>query len=106
MPASVEMPAPVRTTTARLRLMSARASAIVSAAGVSKSGVSGSLTPQIRARRRVGFGAVGQPLVLYDVAERIATITLNRPERLNAWTGRMSLEYRQALAGAAADPEV
>ena len=49
---------------------------------------------------------MGQPLVLYDVAERIATITLNRPERLNAWTGRMSLEYRQALAGAAADPEV
>jgi enoyl-CoA hydratase/carnithine racemase len=39
----------------------------------------------------------------YAVADRIATITLNRPERLNSWTGRMSLEYRTALAEASAD---
>jgi enoyl-CoA hydratase/carnithine racemase len=42
----------------------------------------------------------------YEVSERIATITLSRPERLNSWTGRMSLEYRTALAEAAADPGV
>lgn len=42
----------------------------------------------------------------YQVAERIATITLKRPERLNAWTGRMSLEYRTALAEASADESV
>lgn len=41
-----------------------------------------------------------------EVAERIATITLRRPHRLNAWTGRMHTEYRWALAAAADDPEV
>lgn len=42
----------------------------------------------------------------YAVAERIATITLNRPARLNAWTGRMHTEYRWCLAEAEADPAV
>jgi len=42
----------------------------------------------------------------YDVREGIATITLNRPERLNAWTGRMHTEYRWCLAQAEADPAV
>ncbi len=44
--------------------------------------------------------------VLYDVADRIATITLNRPHRLNAWTGRMHTEYRWAIARAEADRDV
>lgn len=42
----------------------------------------------------------------YDVAARIATITLRRPERLNAWTGRMQTEYRWCLARAAGDTGV
>jgi len=33
----------------------------------------------------------------------VATITLNRPERLNAWTGRMHTEYRWALTRAEED---
>lgn len=33
----------------------------------------------------------------YDVSDKIATITLNRPHRMNAWTGRMHTEYRYAL---------
>jgi enoyl-CoA hydratase/carnithine racemase len=45
-------------------------------------------------------------VVRYEVADRVATITLNRPERLNAWTGRMHHEYRWALAEADADPAV
>jgi enoyl-CoA hydratase/carnithine racemase len=45
-------------------------------------------------------------VVRYHVAERVATITLNRPERLNAWTGRMHTEYRAAIAEAEADPQV
>jgi enoyl-CoA hydratase/carnithine racemase len=49
---------------------------------------------------------VERRVVDYDVSERIATVTLKRPERLNSWTGRMSLEYRSALAEAAADPSV
>jgi len=44
--------------------------------------------------------------VLYKVRDAIATITLNRPERLNAWTGRMNLEYRTALSRAAEDTTV
>jgi enoyl-CoA hydratase/carnithine racemase len=37
---------------------------------------------------------------------RIATITLDRPDRLNAWTGRMHTEYRWLLAQAEADAAV
>jgi enoyl-CoA hydratase/carnithine racemase len=42
----------------------------------------------------------------YDVRARVATITLHRPERLNAWTGRMHAEYRALLARASSDPDV
>ncbi|HXQ60034.1 MAG TPA: enoyl-CoA hydratase-related protein [Acidimicrobiales bacterium] len=42
----------------------------------------------------------------YQVADAVATITLVRPERLNAWTGRMHSEYRALLARAADDPGV
>ncbi len=42
----------------------------------------------------------------YDVADGIATITLHRPERMNAWTGRMHTEYRSLLARAADEPTV
>lgn len=44
--------------------------------------------------------------VKYEVKERIATITLNRPHRLNAWTGRMHTEYRWCLLQAETDPQV
>ena len=42
----------------------------------------------------------------YAVRDRVATITLHRPERLNAWTGRMHTEYRSLLARAAEDQGV
>ena len=42
----------------------------------------------------------------YEVADRVATIRLARPDRLNAWTGRMHTEYRQAVAAAEADTDV
>jgi len=45
-------------------------------------------------------------VVTYEVADRIATVTLNRPHRLNAWTGRMHTEYRWCLAQAEADDAV
>jgi enoyl-CoA hydratase/carnithine racemase len=44
--------------------------------------------------------------ILYDVSERIATITFNRPERLNAVSPEMVGELRHAYAAAEADPEV
>jgi enoyl-CoA hydratase/carnithine racemase len=44
--------------------------------------------------------------IRYEVSERIATITLNRPDRLNAWTQIMDLELRTAIKDAAADDGV
>ena len=62
--------------------------------------------------REASLGGVGYnscvelKVTTYVVAERVATITLNRPERLNAWTGRMQTEYRWCLAQAADDAAV
>jgi len=42
----------------------------------------------------------------YAIEDRIATITLARPKRRNAWTGRMHTEYRWSLAEADRDPGV
>ena len=44
--------------------------------------------------------------ILYDVKDRIATITLNRPEQLNAWTDVMAEEVWQATHAADADENV
>src|SRR5687767_13071230 len=42
-------------------------------------------------------------VVLYDVADGIATITLNRPDRNNAWNAELEAAYFDALERAAAD---
>ena len=44
--------------------------------------------------------------VKYEISEALATITLNRPHRMNAWTGRMHTEYRWALNAAEQDDSV
>ena len=44
--------------------------------------------------------------ILYDVDDRICTITLNRPDKLNAWTRQMHLDLKDAMYKAGADPEV
>ena len=43
---------------------------------------------------------------LYTVADRVATITLNRPEKLNAWTATMEREVRSAVEEAESDRQV
>jgi enoyl-CoA hydratase/carnithine racemase len=43
---------------------------------------------------------------LYEVAQRVATITLNRPDKLNAWTAVMEQEVRAAMAEAERDENV
>jgi enoyl-CoA hydratase/carnithine racemase len=42
----------------------------------------------------------------YDVVERVATITLDRPDHLNAWTAQMNAEYRSLLQRASGDSGV
>lgn len=42
----------------------------------------------------------------YAVADRVATITLNRPQRMNAWTPTMEGELRDAFSAATADDGV
>jgi len=44
--------------------------------------------------------------IAYDVKDPVATVTLARPEKLNAWTNRMGHEVRHAMARAEADPAV
>ena len=44
--------------------------------------------------------------ILYDVADNILTITLNRPEKLNAFTREMMLEMIDAFDKADADDNI
>lgn len=44
--------------------------------------------------------------ILYDVDDPVATITLNRPESMNAWTDTMGREVEDALRRANDDPAV
>jgi enoyl-CoA hydratase/carnithine racemase len=44
--------------------------------------------------------------IQYSVSGRVATVTLNRPDKLNAWTRTMEREVRQTMHEAAADEQV
>ena len=44
--------------------------------------------------------------ILYEVSDKIATITLNRPDRMNAWTPIMERDVRHAMEAAATDDNV
>lgn len=44
--------------------------------------------------------------VLYEVRDRVAVVTLNRPDRLNAWNADIHQGYFESLDRAAADPNV
>jgi len=50
--------------------------------------------------------ASAEQVVLYRVDEGVAVVTLNRPDRLNAWTPEMENAYFDALDAAAADESV
>jgi enoyl-CoA hydratase/carnithine racemase len=50
--------------------------------------------------------AVTYQHILYEVSEKIATITFNRPDRMNAWTPIMERDVRHAMELAAADDNV
>jgi enoyl-CoA hydratase/carnithine racemase len=44
--------------------------------------------------------------VLYEVEDGVATISLNRPDRLNAWNRAMAAGFQVAVTRAAGDPDV
>ena len=44
--------------------------------------------------------------ILYEVSDKVATITLNRPDRMNAWTAIMERDVRHAMEAATADDNV
>src|SRR5579862_3245778 len=44
--------------------------------------------------------------IIYDKKDRVATVTMNRPEKMNAWTPKMGAEMRTAMMDAERDPEV
>jgi enoyl-CoA hydratase/carnithine racemase len=44
--------------------------------------------------------------VLFEESDRVATVTLNRPERRNAWTLELALELSGALAHCDADDDI
>lgn len=44
--------------------------------------------------------------IIYEKTNRVAVITLNRPARLNAWTGRMESELREAMLDSDRDDNV
>lgn len=49
---------------------------------------------------------MSESTVKYEVKDRIATLTLNRPERLNAINDRLPSDLRKAVEKAEHDPEV
>src|SRR6201989_3041386 len=50
--------------------------------------------------------ATEAPEVLYEAADHVATITLNRPERMNTISGPMLRDLTELLLAADRDPEV
>ncbi len=49
---------------------------------------------------------MGYEEILYDVSDHVATITLNRPAKLNAWTMTMEQDVQHAMFAAEKDPQV
>ncbi|MGH7842005.1 MAG: enoyl-CoA hydratase-related protein [Steroidobacteraceae bacterium] len=44
--------------------------------------------------------------ITYEKSDRVAVVSYNRPERMNAWTMRMGAEARTAMLDADADPAI
>jgi len=49
---------------------------------------------------------MAEKTVLVETAERVCTLTLNRPDRLNAWTREMHADLKEAMHAAGNDPTV
>ena len=49
---------------------------------------------------------MSEPTVLVSIDGHVATVSLNRPHRANAWTGRMHAEYKNAMSSLDADMNI
>src|SRR4051812_24251479 len=56
--------------------------------------------------RSATVARMSDELVLQDVQDGVAVLTLNRPDRLNAWTQALENRYFDRLDECAADPDV
>lgn len=62
--------------------------------------------PSVPCGRRYGRGVAEFSEILYEVSDQIATITLHRPDKMNAFTGTMMHELLTALDRTDADDDV
>src|SRR5262249_4718761 len=69
--------------------------------GVSRRAPSHARTSRLGENRSMPYDEI-----LFEVADRIATVTLNRPTKLNAWTMKMEQEVQAALTQAEHDDSV
>jgi len=44
--------------------------------------------------------------IIYEKKDSVATVTMNRPEKMNAWTPKMGAEMRTAMLDAERDPSI
>ena len=44
--------------------------------------------------------------IIFEKKDRVATVTMNRPEKMNAWTPKMGAEMRTAMLDAERDPSI
>src|SRR5271163_933303 len=44
--------------------------------------------------------------IIYEKKDRVATVTMNRPAKMNAWTPKMGAEMRTAMMDAERDPDI
>ncbi len=72
---------------------------------VNTQAVSGAI-PMAAPPRPVQVNTMPLQETIYQVARGVATITLNRPDKLNAWTATMEKEVRSSLEEAARDDGV
>jgi enoyl-CoA hydratase/carnithine racemase len=64
------------------------------------------MTPVIRPQQDTREARMAYETILYDVADNVLTITLNRPDKLNAFTGTMQAELIDAFDKADKDDNV
>src|SRR5262249_55059198 len=65
-----------------------------------------SRTTGLSFRQTLGRQTMSYETILYDVKDHIATITLNRPDKLNAYTATMGVELEDAFLAANEDDSV